>query len=303
MVSKEGKLTAKPIYDRIHSEVVRPVVRITSGRATGSGTVIYCKPDDEDGFSTYVLTNEHVVDDLIKFTKKWSPLLRRNVDTDDLGVPTVEFFEYKWKSRSEGGTNVQSDIVGYDKDADLALLRLRLSRQIDNVAKLYGRDKEKDLRVGMPVLAVGSGLGQPPLMTYGRLSQFGQDIGEGAGQEFWLNTAPAIFGNSGGALFLEETFEFIGIPSRIGVSGGMFGQAVTHLQWAIPITRIYKFLEDNRFRFIYDDSFTEKGEEKERARLRKGAEQTVKKEEDNESGVTPPAAPPDEEDTYSGNSE
>jgi hypothetical protein len=72
-------------------------------------------------------------------------------------------------------------------------------------------------------------------------------------------------------LFLHGTYQFIGVPARIAVSGwGM--DAITHLQYAIPITRVYQFLEDQRFRFIYDPEFTEDGELAERKRIREEEE-------------------------------
>ena len=76
--------------------------------------------------------------------------------------------------------------------------------------------------------------------------------------EYWLSTAPSIYGNSGGGVFAPQDGEwgFIGIPSRIAVTGGWSSQAITHLGYFIPIHRIYKWLEDECFQFIYDDSFT-----------------------------------------------
>ena len=65
---------------------------------------------------------------------------------------------------------------------------------------------------------------------------------------------------------MAETFEFIGIPSRVGTT---WTQAVTHMAYAIPITTIYQFLEEQRFRFIYDDEFTEEGEKELREKIRK----------------------------------
>jgi len=73
--------------------------------------------------------------------------------------------------------------------------------------------------------------------------------------------------NSGGGTFLAETREFIGVPSRVAVTGFLGSSAVTHLSYSIPITRVYDFLEKQMFRFIYDPSFTEQGEAETRRRL------------------------------------
>jgi S1-C subfamily serine protease len=260
------------LYESRHRELMLPVVRIITGRAAGSGTCIYSGVGKDGLACGYVLTNHHVVDDLIKVEKRWSPLLQREVKADVRATAQVHFFRYQWKSRAVAGTTIEADIMAYDKDEDLALLKLRTTEEDKPPvpAKLYPRGKENDLRVTMPVYCIGAGLGEPPVVTGGFLSQFGQEI---ENREFWLSTAPGIFGNSGGALFLAETHEFIGVPARIAVTGSFFGaDAITHLMYSIPITRVYKFLEDQFFRFIYDSAYTEEGEEAERKRKREQEE-------------------------------
>jgi hypothetical protein len=101
---------------------------------------------------------------------------------------------------------------------------------------------------------VGAGLGHPPLQTQGQIAGTSDKIDN---YEYWLSTAPTIFGNSGGAVFLAGTGEYIGIPSRISVVAlGMGGSAITHMSYMIPITNIYDFIDDNMFQFIYDPNFT-----------------------------------------------
>ncbi len=60
--------------------------------------------------------------------------------------------------------------------------------------------------------------------------------------------------NSGGAMFteLDGAFYFLGIPSRISVTYG--GQAITHLGYFSPISRIYKFMEMQIFDFLVPGS-------------------------------------------------
>jgi len=253
--------------------VALPCVRVRAEKAGGSGTVIYSRENEGGEFSTYVLTNHHVVDGCIKIEDRWSALLRSERRLDVFQVVDVHIFDYRWESRAVGGSTVQSDIVAYDKEEDLALLKLRGGREVPSVAALYPRGAEKELMVGMPVIAVGAGLGEPPVQTQGALSQFGREIDR---REFWLSSAPTIFGNSGGALFLADTFELIGVPARIAVAMlGFSADAITHLSYAIPITRIYSFLEAQRFRFIYDDAYTEQGEADLRDELREDEERKM----------------------------
>ena len=257
----------RELLDKRHKQLMLPVVRIRTGSAIGSGTVIYSREKEDGEASTYVLTNFHVIEGLIQVKDQWSALLQRNVKKDVRGIADTDFFEYRWLSRAVGATTIQTDIIAYDREEDLALLRLRSGRSIPSVAKLYPREQESQLRVTMPVYCVGAGLGNYPVITEGMLSQFGIEIDN---REFWASTAPGIYGNSGGALFLDgEDYQLIGVPARIAVT---WGTPITHLMYAIPITRIYSFLESQRYRFIYDSEFTEEGEEKERERMRESDE-------------------------------
>ena len=258
------------IYEQNYNQMLRPMVRIRAAAVGGSGTVLYSQKDQKGRFSTYILTNQHVVNGLITVEKKWSSLLGRDIKKDIFGIPEIHFFEYEWESRVIGARAIEADIMTYDKDEDLALLKLRAGFEAPAVAKMYPREEEYKLRLTMPVYALGSGLGENPVVTGGFLSSFNREIDN---KEYYLQTAPTIFGNSGGAVFLAATREFIGVPARIAVVMRGFGtDAITHLSYCIPITRIYKFLEDQLFRFIYDSNYTEEEEAIRRDRKRRDEE-------------------------------
>jgi S1-C subfamily serine protease len=115
-------------------------------------------------------------------------------------------------------------------------------------------EEKKRLRMFMPLYAIGCGLGHPPLATEGHLTGMNDVIDN---YPYWLSSAPTIFGNSGGSVFLMDTLEFIGVPSRIAVQPMGFGaDAITHMSYFIPVTTVYDFLEEQMFEFIYDDSLT-----------------------------------------------
>lgn len=276
-------------YRRRHEMIELPCVRIRTPKAGGSGTVIYSRENGNGEYSTYVLTNWHVVDNCIEIKPEWSTLLQDEKKVDKFEKVDVHFFDYRWDSRAIGGTTVQSDIQCYDKNEDLALLKLRTMRPVASVATLYPRNEEQWLRVGMPVITVGAGLGAPPVQTYGFLSQFGQEIDQ---REYWLNTAPSIFGNSGGAMFLGDVgrlfanddtamarqYNLLGVPARIAVAMlGFSSDPITHLSFCVPITRIYNFLEAQRYRFIYDGEYSEESEAEERKRIREKHEHELLK--------------------------
>jgi hypothetical protein len=77
-------------------------------------------------------------------------------------------------------------------------------------------------------------------------------------------------------LAAARTFAVIGVPARIAVAVlGFAANAITHLSYSVPITRIYDFLDAQRFRFIYDPEHTEESEKEERKRLREEAERKM----------------------------
>jgi len=262
--------------EALHQEILKPCVRVRSKRAGGSGTVLFSTETDGN-FATFILTNFHVVEDAIRVVEKWDPILQRNAKRDERDIVEVHFFTYRWLSRAVGANAIEAEIVAYDKDEDLALLKLRGTEEVPAVAKLFPRGGEEHLRIGQEVFTVGCGLGEPPVLTDGRISQFNREIDS---KEYWLITAPSIYGNSGGATFLADTAEFVGVPSRIAVTGFLGQTAVTHLSYSIPITRVYSFLEEQKFRFIYDPAFTEEGETKLREELRSADKETTKKDEE-----------------------
>jgi len=249
-----------------HELCLYPEVRIRTPKALGSGTVVYQEPtlDEEGMFDTYVITNEHVVDNLIEVKKKWSSILKREVKVDVLGHPQVEVFNFSYKSRVTGAASFNADIMCYDKDEDLALLRVRSTKEFEYIAKLYPEDSVNKLVAFMPVWNIGCGLGGIPAMTGGYLGGFGIDI---ENKDYMLVTACSIFGNSGGATFLADTGEYVGVPARLSVYPFGWGAAVAvHLGYSIPITRIYKFLRDQIFDFIFTDKTSVDCEEEREAR-------------------------------------
>lgn len=252
--------------DKLHNDVLKACVRVRSKRAGGSGTVIWSQAKDGN-WATYILTNHHVVEDSIRVVEKWDPVLQRNAKRDERDLVEVHFFNYRWASRAVGANAIEAEIVAYDKDEDLALLKLRGTDKVPTVAKMYPKGAEDKLRVGETIYTVGCGLGEPPVVTDGFISVFGREID---GKEYWLCTAPAIYGNSGGGTFLDSTGEFIGVPSRMAVTGILGQTAVTHLMYIGPITRVYDFLDKQMFRFVYDPSHTEESEELERTKTREG---------------------------------
>ncbi len=238
----------------LHNCILYPSVRVRANNVMGSGTLIYCKtenPEHPDEFETLVLTNHHVISGLIEIKEDWDSTAGRKRFREFREAPIVEFFEYKQFSRVTSKNGKEAEIVAWDDKVDLALLRLGAIAEFGPVAALASREcMKRGLYAFDPVYCVGSALGEDPVITHGQLSGFDRKI---EAQPYLLHTAPSIFGNSGGALYLEETRELIGVPARITVSG--FSQAITHLSYAIPATTICKFLDDKDFQYVYDPAF------------------------------------------------
>jgi len=263
-----------------HRKMLYPEVRVRSGKALGSGTILYSAPvpEDDGRHETYVLTNEHVVDDLIEIKDQWDSVLRREVKRDILGTPVIETFEYDYWSRVIGGTTYEASIVAYDKREDLALLKVRTPRAFEHVATMYPRDKVESLTAFMSVVTVGCGMGNKPVITFGYISGFGYEID---GRDFIQASAASYMGNSGGATFLEETGQFVGVPARITVAQfGFSADVVSHIGFIIPVWRAYQFLEDQVFQFVYDSEYTSLQCKELRAEKRDQDQQRILREEE-----------------------
>ena len=261
---------------KLHEQVLYPTVRVRTPSAGGSGTVIYSKmaKGKSNIFETYVLTNCHVIDDAIKIEKKWNSLLGRELKTDIKSEVSVEFFDFEYASWESGQFATKADIVEYDKDMDIGLLKLKRTKKANYVAKMFPKDEEKErLKMFQKLYAVGCALGHPPVPTEGHIAGFTDIIDN---YPYYLSTAPTIFGNSGGSVYLQETLEFVGIPSRIGVAiTGFSASPITHMSYFIPITSIYKFIDKNLLYFLYDDKYTSEMCEELRKKKRKEDEKEL----------------------------
>ena len=155
-------------------------------------------------------------------------------------------WEYNNFSTAVGTMGRLAHIVAYDKSRDLALLQVAdKERQMPHVAILYPEDKDDGPWIFSTVYAVGAGLGKPPFPTMGLLSGYGRDRD---GNNLYLASAPIIFGNSGGALYVyspRREYELIGVPSMVSAYG--WGSVVSHMGWARPISEIRIFLRANGF--------------------------------------------------------
>lgn len=238
-----------------HEKYIYPIVRITIPQAgSGSGTIIYSEYEAIGGkipkASTYVLTNYHVIDAAITIEEKWDSDLQKQVKKEKRAIVYVEIFRYRDISTPIGTLRVEADVVLYDEDQDIALIKLRTEKPAKYTAKLSY--PAPNVTVMDETVAVGCSLGFPPLPTVGNITRKNQQVNS---LPYHMSSSQIIYGNSGGAMFLAETGELIGIPSLVAVVG--WAGAVTHMGLFIPIDRIYQWLENEHYDFIYDTTLTE----------------------------------------------
>ena len=195
----------------IYEQTIPGVVEITAqssaagqpggATATGSGWVL-----DSEG---HIVTNQHVV--------------------DGASEVSVKFHD---------GTEVQADVVGTDPSSDVALLKLT---EVPDDLQPLDRGSSETLRIGDPVIAIGSPFGLEGTVTTGIVSAKNRQLQapnnytiDGA-----IQTDAALnHGNSGGPL-LDVNGRVVGMNSQIASeSGGNVG-----IGYAVPIETIDRVVE------------------------------------------------------------
>lgn len=269
---------------KLHNQILFTQVRVKTEKAGGSGTVIYSK-QGKKGFNTYIITCQHVIEEALKVIREYDPRIGQDRKKEYRQAVKVEFFDYENIPHGHRPINnsIDGDIMAYDKKHDMALVKLRTTKEMPYIAKLFPQDKIEEISIGDDNYAVGCALLHDPILTRGMITHMGDEMNY---KDYWMSSAQIIFGNSGGAVFYpySEDFYFIGIPSAIDIAG--WGTPVTHLGYFSPVTRIYQFLSEQHFEFIYDKEFTEERCEKLREDVKRVAERRfIDVEEDDEKPI------------------
>ena len=190
-----GGLDVAGLYERTRSGVVFVEARGQGpGGASGSGFLV-----DKNGS---ILTNQHVVDDA------------EEVD--------VRF--------GEDGDPVDAKVTGTDASTDLALLKID-PKDADGQPLQLG--SSADVRVGEPVIAIGSPFGLRGTVTSGIVSGLGREIQSPNGftiDEVVQTDAAINPGNSGGPL-IDERGRVIGVNAQIASSN----RSNSGVGFAVPI--------------------------------------------------------------------
>lgn len=254
-----------------HEKIIYPVVRVRTEKAGGSGTVIYSQPDPdkEEEYQSFVLTCAHVVDDAISTKKDWDSMLKKQVEKEFLEQVQVEIFDYVYLSRVNSSNSYKADIVAYDKYHDIAILKLDSPKQVEYTAKIIPRNEISKVKLFTPIWTSGCSLGHEPFANPGFITYLTEIIDN---KLYWMQNGASIFGNSGGAVFLEETGEQVGITARISAIQLGFGvDVITWMGFSVAPQRIYEFIDEQELKFLYDPVDTYKKARKRREEKEKAA--------------------------------
>ncbi len=157
-------------------------------RSLGSGFIL-----SADG---YIVTNNHVID-----------------GADSIKVNLL--------ADKNGKRSYDAEVVGTDKETDLALLKITTDSSLPYLA--FG-DSDA-LKVGQWVMAIGNPFGLDHTVTSGIVSAKGRTIGAGPYDNFIQTDASINPGNSGGPL-INLDGQVIGINTAIIASGQGIGFAI-----------------------------------------------------------------------------
>ena len=240
----------------LHEKILYPVVRVRTEKAGGSGTVIYSKPNPENSeeYQTFVMTCAHVIDDAISYTKEFHPVLKKDIKKEILEQVSVQIFDCVYLSKINSSNMFKADIVAYDKSHDIAILKLESPKSYLYVASLIPKEKIKDVKLFTPAFSSGCSLGHDPIFNDGRITYLTEMI---ENRLYWMTNCSSIFGNSGGAIFLAETGEQIGITARISAIQLGFGvDIITWMGFSVAPQRFYEFFDEQELKFLYDPTDT-----------------------------------------------
>ena len=237
----------------VHEKILYPVTRVRASDAGGSGVLLYSKEDSKHPgeFINIAITCEHVIAKNVTVKDEWDTVLKREVKRDVTSEVSIEMFDYD-NSEVVSANSFKADIIAYDKNHDLAALRLHSKKQMPHVASVIPKSEIDNLQIADPVWVSGCSLLHDPFPNPGTLTYLREMIDQKA---YIMQNAPSIFGNSGGGLFHGVTGHLLGLTSRITVTQLGFGMDVqAWMGFSTHPDRLYEFFEHQELQFLYDEN-------------------------------------------------
>ena len=191
------------VYEKVKAAVVNIHSERTVPGTPDGFNASAVRPQQVNGMGTgivldprgYVLTNFHVIDDVSAL-----------------------------RVRLHDGSGMAARVIGTDKEADLALIKIDPVRPLPVMP--FGTSA--DLMVGEAVIAIGNAYGYEHTVTHGRVSFKGRDVSlnKDTGYKGLIQTsAPINPGNSGGPL-LNVLGELVGVNVAIRAGAQNIGFAL-----------------------------------------------------------------------------
>lgn len=209
---------------RLRREILQPVFQVSGEDAVGSAVLVH-RGEDEDGSYYLALSCYHVLRDIVHF--------------EESKDPHSVLFDAIFDQLPGGEQIVQARMLAENIPADLALLRIDTELELGGVARIAPLERERVVAPFSPIYTVGCPLGTSAQATRGEVTR---DDWLVDGQNYWMVSSPAYFGNSGGGVFLSEGNELVGIFSKIYTHGNYRPQVVTHMGLAVPLSTIHAWL-------------------------------------------------------------
>ena len=225
-VAELDQITPRPRdIDRMWTELVGPVVQLAGDSSVGSGVLIESERNaDGRGWRTHLITAWHVVRDI-----------QGSLDNQDMPVP-VTIYTLDGTLQHE-----TARLLHWDAGLDVALLRMNTQRRFTHGARLATRERLQGARIFEPIYAVGCPLGNDPIPTSGEISSVRHRVD---GEIYWMINAPTYIGNSGGGIFDGESYELLGIFSKIYNYGTIRPTIVPHMGLVTPLDRVYEWMDE-----------------------------------------------------------
>ncbi len=216
--------------DRLHdleAQVLSPVFQLSGGEAVGSAVLMH-REDNADGTRYYALSCYHVIRDILEEREDMEDLTQEEVAAVFTHADGIE-------------VDATARMIAWDIPTDLALLELTSEYDLRNTARLAPRNRNQELGVFANIYTVGCPLGTAAQATSGEITRTAWEVD---GEDYWMVSSPAYFGNSGGGVFHADTLELVGIFAKIYTHGSYRPQVITHMGLAIPIDTIHDWLSE-----------------------------------------------------------
>lgn len=161
----------------------------------------------------------------------------------------VDAFNYLERRTIDSTTTYSAKVVQRSRSPDLALLEVQSSKPFGRVAPFITIGQFRELALYDPIFVCGCSLGKPPFITNGNLANVDND--------YYMLTAFAIFGNSGGGAFDIEG-RLVGIVTRVTMiraqANAHVGVPVTGMSYIIPSKVAARWLSHGDYSFIIGKS-------------------------------------------------